>query len=246
MKISLPQYDLLDCSFTVPEENLACDEALLDRCESGSSGPVLRFWESPVYFVVLGYANRISEEVHLEACHELGIPVLRRVSGGGTVLQGPGCLNYSLIMPIEDKGPLSTVTGTNHLVMTRLQEALQPCLTGTVKVEGYTDLTWKGKKFSGNSQRRKKSHLLFHGTFLLDFDIPLIEKTLQLPKLKPEYRKDCSHLEFLTNIPVTRNQIKESLCRTWNTGEPGYSIPEQEIRVLMEEKYLKREWHTSR
>ena len=57
---------------------------------------MLRFWEPNKPFVVVGYANQAAREVDLEACRKLGIPVFRRCTGGGTVLQGPGCLNYSL------------------------------------------------------------------------------------------------------------------------------------------------------
>ena len=75
------------CELTLatPEENLACDEALLDLCDDGLEDEVLRFWESPRYFVVVGYANHTAAEVHLPFCNQNTIPVLRRCTGGGTV-----------------------------------------------------------------------------------------------------------------------------------------------------------------
>ena len=85
-----------DLTLPTPEENLACDEVLLDICEAGRLEGVLRFWEPAQHFVVLGYANRAAREANLEFCRSAGIRVLRRCSGGGAVLQGPGCLNYSL------------------------------------------------------------------------------------------------------------------------------------------------------
>ena len=57
------------------------DEALLESAEAGESGEVLRFWESPVHFVVVGYANKVASEVNLPACEARGIPILRRCSG---------------------------------------------------------------------------------------------------------------------------------------------------------------------
>ena len=103
----------IDLTYPSPEENLACDEALLDLCEEGAEGEILRFWEPSAYFVVLGYSNRWTTEVDSPACAKLGIPIFRRCSGGGTVLQGPGCLNYSLILKIEGDRTLATITGTN-------------------------------------------------------------------------------------------------------------------------------------
>ena len=50
---------LLDLTLPPPAENLAYDEALLNWCESGDGEEVLRFWESPEYFVVVGYADKV-------------------------------------------------------------------------------------------------------------------------------------------------------------------------------------------
>ena len=76
-----------DLTLPTPEENLACDEALLDLCEEGFANEVLRFWEPSQYFVVVGYANRVAHEVHEAYCEFSGIPILRRCTGGGAVLQ---------------------------------------------------------------------------------------------------------------------------------------------------------------
>src|SRR2546422_3154717 len=65
---------LLDLTFPTPAENLACDEALLDLCEQGGAGEVLRFWEPREYFVVVGYANKVASEVNLAACRGLAQP----------------------------------------------------------------------------------------------------------------------------------------------------------------------------
>src|SRR5437773_4119018 len=163
---------LLDLTFPTPEENLACDEALLDWCDEGAGPEVLRFWEPQQHFVVVGYSNRVGREVNVEACRERGTPILRRCSGGGTVLQGPGCLNYSLILRIDSDPALQTVTGTNRFVMEHNRAALETLLVRSSRREeplssnfqlstfnfqlcvcGHTDLAIDGRKFSGNAQR---------------------------------------------------------------------------------------------
>src|SRR5262249_48388119 len=148
--------------------NLACDQALLDAAEAGERGEVLRFWESPVHFVAVGYANKISTEVNVSACTTRGVPILRRCSGGGTVLQGPGCLNYALILCIIPDGPTRSISAANRFILERNQVAIQSAignLQSAIHVQGHTDLTLAGRKFSGNSQCRRKHYLLFHGTF---------------------------------------------------------------------------------
>src|ERR1041384_3554800 len=97
---SRPGMKLLDLTLPTPAENLACDEALLDACEGGAADEVLRFWESSTPFVVVGYGNKVAREVNVAACEARGIPILRRCSGGGTVVQGPGCLSYALVLRI--------------------------------------------------------------------------------------------------------------------------------------------------
>ena len=90
----------LDISFAEPALNLACDEILLEEVDSGVREPTLQFWESSTTFVVIGYGNDLDRECRVLECEKHGIPIFRRTSGGGTVLQGPGCLNYSLILKI--------------------------------------------------------------------------------------------------------------------------------------------------
>src|SRR5262245_50689788 len=83
----------LDISFDTPEENIAYDEVLLSLAEEGKLGEVLRFWESSQTFAVLGRIGKAQEDLDLDALRKDGIKVLRRASGGGTVLQGKGVLN---------------------------------------------------------------------------------------------------------------------------------------------------------
>jgi lipoate-protein ligase A len=233
----------LDLTLTSPEANLACDEALLDWCEAGGSDELLRFWESASVFVVLGYANQLAREVHRETCREHSIPVLRRCSGGGTVLQGPGCLNYSLLLRIAEGGPLATIPATNRFVMDRLRDAFVKLAGPEVHVRGHTDLTLGDRKFSGNAQRRKRQFLLFHGSFLLDFDLGLIGKFLAHPPKQPLYRGNRSHQEFLTNLRLSRELVKEALRDAWPSHVAALDIPQNAIAELIQQKYSRDDWN---
>jgi lipoate-protein ligase A len=234
---------LWDCTWPTPEENLACDEALLDVCEAGQQGPGLRLWEPTTPFVVLGYANHARREVNLEFCRHHGIPVLRRLSGGGTVLQGPGCLNYSLLLPIDENGPLTSIPGTNHYVLRRHQEVLSRLLERKVRIEGQTDLAIDGLKCSGNAQRRRKRFLLYHGSFLLKLDLALMERALPMPSKQPDYRSARSHLDFLVNLPLSSSELKRDLAEAWQARGRPVVLPQKQIGLLVEEKYGRTEWN---
>jgi lipoate-protein ligase A len=234
---------LCDLTLGTPEENLACDEALLDLCEAGDSDELLRLWALPLYFVVLGYANRAATEVNLPYCRKLTIPVLRRCTGGGTVLQGPGVLNYSLILRIDDSGPCHSISATNKFILERHREALARLVLAPVEARGQTDLAIGGLKCAGNAQRRRRRFLLFHGSFLLHLDIGLLEKILPQPSRQPDYRINRSHSEFLVNLNVPDHAIKAALSNAWNAAAPLDPIPFDQITLLAREKYALDEWN---
>jgi lipoate---protein ligase len=242
---------LCNLNLPSPAAQLAGDEALLDWCDKGHGEEALMFWEPREIFVVVGYANKVSTEVNVAACAAKGIPIFRRCSGGGTVLQGPGCLNYSLILRISEDGPLRTITSANQFIMERNRAAIEsifprrqpPDPSSPITVSGHTDLAIGGRKFSGNSQRRKKNFLLFHGCFLLDFDLALIGEFLRMPSLQPEYRASRSHDDFLVNLNLPAGKVKAALQNTWNATDELQNFPEQQIQQLAAQKYSTDTWN---
>ena len=232
---------LLDVTFGTPAQNLACDEALLDELEAGFGEPTLRFWESHLPFVVVGYSNSIANEVNREECARRGIPIFRRISGGGTVVQGLGCLNYNLTLPISQE--TAGITQTNCFVMQRHRETLSDLLGREVEIQGHTDLTVGSLKFSGNAQRRKSRALVFHGCFLLHFDLSLIEAVLAHPSKEPDYRRHRSHREFLTNLNVGPEAVKNALIKAWGATEVVKAPSHIRIEGLVHERYANAEWN---
>ena len=77
-------------TFTSIRANLDFDDRLLDDADRRREGSI-RFWEARAHAVVLG-----------RSCGESGLalPAERRSSGGGTVLVGPGCLCYTIALPL--------------------------------------------------------------------------------------------------------------------------------------------------
>ena len=232
---------LLDWTLALPEHNLACDEALLDLAEEGLGGELLRFWEPEQHFVVLGISNKIHSEANTPACQTAAVPILRRCSGGGTVLQGPGCLNFSLILKITP-GPLSNITETTAFILQKHRAVLETVLGQKVQVQGISDLTLGPLKFSGNAQRRKRNFLLFHGTFLLHLDLSQVTRFLGIPERKPEYRGNRRHEDFITNLNIEARPIKKILEELWGVTEELKEIPSEKIETLVKEKYADPAW----
>jgi lipoate-protein ligase A len=241
---------LLDLTLPMPAENLACEEALLDACDENGGDEILRFWEAHEPFVVVGYANKLATEVNLAACAAKQIPIFRRCSGGGTVLQGRGCLNYALVLRITTDGPCRTITSANEFIMGKNRAAIETLFKSEIgnrkseiSVRGHTDLALDRLKFSGNSQRRKKNFLLFHGTFLLNFDLALIGEFLRMPSLQPDYRASRSHADFLVNLNLPADQVKTALQKAWGATEKLQDFPQSETQKLVAQKYATDEWN---
>ena len=172
------------------------------------------------------------------------------------MLQGPGCLNYSLVARIEENGPLASITSANKFIMERTREAVdgegrRQKAEGRIEIRGCTDLTLvthhsslvTSLKFSGNAQRRKKNYLLFHGTFLLNFDIPLIGKFLRMPSKEPDYRQNRSHKDFLTNLNLPSDGVKNAMREAWGAKRTMEVVPRDAIALLARDKYVTTEWN---
>jgi lipoate-protein ligase A len=194
----------------------------------------------------------VSTEVNTAACKAHHVPVFRRCTGGGTVLQGPGCLNYSLILKIKEGGPLRTISLANRFIMERNAAALEEAHRShckmqnaecKIQIEACTDLALNGLKFSGNAQRRKKRFLLFHGTFLLNFDLAQIEKFLPPPSRQPDYRRKRSHLDFLRNFEAPADAVKQALRRAWRADDSFANVPQETIALLARDKYATDAWN---
>ena len=243
--------NLLDLTLLTPAENLAADEALLDWCEAGHGDETLLFWEPREAFVVVGYANKVATEVNVAACEAKGIPIFRRCSGGGTVVQMAGGLNYSLILHIDENAPTRNITSANQFIMEKNRAAIAslftnsqlPSANSVITVRGHTDLCLGEKKFAGNSQRRRKNFLLFHGTLLLNCDIARISELLLMPSLEPDYRASRPHEMFVTNLNLPAEKVKAALAREWQADEDFKHPPRKEISKLAREKYSSRGWN---
>ena len=247
---------LLNLTLPAPAETLAADEALLDWCEAGHGEETLLFWEPQETFVVVGYANKVATEVNIAACAAKKIPIFRRCSGGGTVVQMVGGLNYSLILRLDENTPTRNITSANQFIMEKNRAAIEAEFRSQnsearISVRGHTDLVLTThhsslatpKKFAGNSQRRRKNFLLFHGTFLLNCDLNLISELLLMPSLQPDYRASRSHSDFVTNLNLPAAKVKAALAKEWNAIEELKNLPPEEISKLASEKYAMRDWN---
>jgi lipoate-protein ligase A len=203
MHQSVPDRDL------TAEQHLDEDWNLFLRVEAGSEDYLFRTWESPLPVVVVGRNNRIGDHVITDACEHDGIRVLRRFTGGGAVVVGPGCLNYAVVVSLVSRPELADVAGSFRAILGRIVETID---VAGVSLEGGSDLALAGRKVSGNAQRRGRRALLHHGTLLYDFDVTLASRYLKEPRRQPGYRARRLHGDFIGNLPVSGETLRARLA----------------------------------
>lgn len=242
----------LDLSLQSPPSDLALDEALLDEAEAGSRGETLRLWHFDRPVVVIGRGSKISEEVDLAYCLSHDIPVLRRCSGGASVVAGPGCLMYTVVLSCRLRPELRQIDQAHHWVMTRLIAGI----TGQrddVQWQGTCDLTWRDRKFSGNSLRVARNHILYHGTILYAADLAQIARCLNTPPRQPEYRGGRPHADFITNLAIDPSILADDLAESFGAESPVVGAsgdpeadgdwPRRTTETLVQTRYSDPAWH---
>lgn len=243
------------------EENLALDEAILDELHgelhgesveessapaaSGESvrGPAasrcVRLWTPNETVIVVGSSSRLDEEVDRAACRRLGARIVRRPSGGATVVLGPGCVVYSVIERLSADMP--SIDRLHERFLAPLCAALGRRGIAAVR-RGTSDLVVGDRKFSGNALRVKKRAVLYHGTFLDAFDLSLIDALLPHPPREPDYRGSRPHRDFLTNVGLGPDSIREAVREAFGAASVSGWFPQARVEALLASRYRRADW----
>jgi lipoyltransferase/lipoate-protein ligase len=239
--------------------NMAIDEAILTARIAGQVPNTLRFYRWQPSAVSIGKNQNPQAEVYLDACQQLGVDVVRRISGGGTVYHDfEGEVTYSVNAKVADLGT-SDVTSVYVKIYEAIKDALR--LLGitadfsTGDAKNCPNMTVKGKKISGSSQNITRGVVLQHGTLLRSADLP---KMFQLLKLK---NASCTQAADIAKHKITgiQNELghtvtPETIANALAQGfkamlkiqlEPGKLTPtEVELaNKLFKDKYAVKEWN---
>lgn len=228
-----------------PFYNLALEEYLFRKIEDKD---VFLLWRNRPSVVVGCYQN-ISQEVNLLQLKQRGVPVVRRMSGGGTVYHDLGNINYSLMRDREkclDYGRF----------LSGILSALQ-ALGIHAEQDKISDLCIGKKKISGSAQKVSGNRVLHHGTLLYDSDLTLLSEICTAYKTKDITSKaSVSAISEVTNIKKEWEKTKEKPPSTeefmellfqqllGKEGERLVLTEEElkEVEELAEEKYRSWDW----
>lgn len=154
-------------------------------------------WIPDKIYVVLGASNHPEDSLNIENVRKDNITVLKRPSGGQTVVLTPNNLIISAVF-FEENGlkPKDVFLQINKLLISGL-ESLGIDQLG---MKGISDIAIGDKKISGSAIYRSKNALLYHAVLNLGEPAATFEKYLKHPAKEPDYRNGRSHAEFVTSL----------------------------------------------
>jgi len=268
------KWRFIETGFNDAAINMAIDEAILLCHSRGTVPPTIRFyrWWPPA--ISLGYFQRLEREVSTGLCRELGIQVVRRLTGGRAVLHDRE-LTYSVV--VSESHPLmpATVAESYKVISSGLlaglkrlgicaaiaprsrpgNEKLSPaaCFSALSSYE----LTVNGRKIAGSAQVRRQGVILQHGSLPWELDADKLFIVLKFSgrqaadRMKQVFLNKATCLRAVTGREIPWEEISAALREGFVSTlgidlEPARLTPEEERLAgeLADAKYKSPEWNS--
>ena len=235
---------IIDTDLNHPYFVTAADEALALSCSDLGGQNTLHFYRREPPAVSVGYFRQILKDVDQSACDELGIEIVRRTSGGGSIYTDKNQLIFSLI--------------TNHRLGSDVEDSFKNTCTGIINALAHlgivatfkppNDVLINGKKVSGSAQIRKKKAYLTHSTIILDLDLKILQRVLK--QARSDYtsslRAECAKM---LNIQKLKDAICEAYAKQFHIEFRAGKFTTREhemIQELIKTKYSTEKWNFKR
>jgi len=223
--------------------NLALEEYLLKEFNEDC----FMLWQNEPCIVVGKNQNALNE-INQEYVRKKGFKIVRRLSGGGTVFQDLGNLNFSFIINDTENSLRDYRKFTTPIVEVLAKLGVK------AELSERNDLTIAGKKFSGNAQYKHKNRLLHHGTILFSASINDLKSSLKTDtKEKGRWVKSVpgpvtnvqNHLSKQLTIEELKIMIHNHIASEQDscTIYPLTLMDIEKITKLVHEKYATCEWN---
>lgn len=150
--------------------------------------------------IVLGISGKPDVMVHQHDAERQGVPLIKRFSGGGTVVVDEDTIMMSIIvqgeraLPHVERFPKPIMEWCESILSNRMNDLLG----GDFRLREH-DFVVGDKKIGGNAQAISGTRWLHHTSFVFDYQDEAMA-LLKHPPKTPEYRQHREHTEFVTRI----------------------------------------------
>jgi lipoate-protein ligase A len=233
----------LEVTLGDPFSNLALEEVLF----LGLRSPTLRVWSNQ-RSIIIGRAQLAEFETDLDYCRDRGIPIVRRFTAGGAVYNGPGNLNWSILVPKQEDGMESGLGDANRVFASfaaLVVGALRACHVDCAFKPPNGIFDSRGK-ISGMAAYISKRGVLCHGTLLVNADLGEVEKLTRPSSRELVRRYPRSKVSSLSNCGADSRDFISNLRQTsgYEFEEDSLTATEAEATVgLTASKYTDDEWN---
>jgi len=229
------QWRLLQSGFNTAYSNMAIDRAILAANSEGKAPPTVRFygWSPPA--ISIGYFQKLTEEIDIHTCEQLGVDYVRRITGGGAVFHEKE-LTYSIVVPESHPEIPKNILKSYGRICGAVMKGLGQLGIDSEYVP-INDIVSGGRKISGNAQTRKLETVLQHGTVLMDVDVDRMFSLLKVPN---EKIKD----KLIADVKQRVTSIKHLLRKEVRFQDVAYAMKrgfEEEFHVKLIEGALSKE-----
>jgi lipoate-protein ligase A len=195
--------------------------------------------------IVMGISGQVHQLIQQEKLQQAPIPLIRRFSGGGTVVVDEDTLFVTLIC----QASALPIAPFPRPLMQWTAELYRPLFPSHPFHLQENDYVIGGKKWGGNAQSIIKGRWLHHSSLLWNYN-PIYMDYLLLPPKMPAYRQGRSHADFLCclrdywhNVDLFQAQLLEQLDRHFTLIkaeaqeiEQVATLPHRKVTCLIEEK----------
>jgi lipoate-protein ligase A len=202
---------ILDLEGRDPYWQMAIDEAFLILRALDLVGDYVRLWTFRPTSVSIGKFQELEATVDLNEASRLGLPVVRRFTGGGAVVHDS---NGEVTWTVVTKGR------NVEEVYSRVGEGLKRALA-SFGLKGefvpVNDVVVNGRKIVGMAGASRRGAVLVHGTFMYDTDLSLM-RVLRLPKEKEAVRGKPEERVITVSKALGRKVSRDEAVRALRAG----------------------------
>lgn len=219
----------LRCDSTDANFNFALEKYAIEELDIADS--YFMFWRTTPTLMIGRYQNTLAE-INMLFAKEMGINIVRRITGGGTIYTDMNGWQFSFINKHHDQKEIDFETFTKPII-----DALASIGVNAQK-SGRNDLVIDGKKFSGNAQYIRKNVMLHHGSILFDTNIENLVRAVTPDDEKLVSKGIQSVRSRVTNVAdylptqgtkMTSTQFRDVMLDFLLRGMDTYELTDKDI-----------------